>query len=388
MKVENGKIVLPDGLTYSVLVLPDQDYIPLDVLQKLETMVLEGATIIGRKPLGVPYLNNYGEDNAELSELVNKMWGKIDGKDRMINEYGKGRVIYGSSPRNVLTTDGIYPDFYHDGNSALDYIHRQDGNTDIYFIRNKTDEQYSGSCSFRVSDKYPAIWDPSTGEMFCVDEYADSNGKISLNLDLEPNASLFLVFSREEGSDEGKLFQTNTWDKVTTIDGSWRVTFPEGWGAPAEANFDKLISWTDSDNEGIKYFSGTASYHKTISIASEDIEGSRIDLDLGYVADVAEVFLNGKSAGILWKEPFKIDLTELVRSGENELIIEVVNQWVNRLSGDMLLDPDDRFCRTNHPYITSDDMGNDNWVGNSDETFRPKTSGLLGPVQIKIQKRQ
>ncbi|MBT4398198.1 MAG: hypothetical protein HOD37_01865, partial [Bacteroidetes bacterium] len=87
-------------------------------------------------------------------------------------------------------------------------------------------------------------------------------------------------------------------------------------------------------------------------------------------------------AGILWKEPFKIDITELVQTGENELTIEIVNQWVNRLTGDMLLDPEDRFCRTNQPYITSDDMGNDNWVGNSDETFRLKRSGLLGPVQI------
>ena len=331
----------------------------------------------------MPYLNNYGEDNAELSELVDKMWANIDGKDRMINEYGKGRVIYGTSARNVLTTDGIYPDFYHDGNSSLDNIHRRDGDTDIYFIRNKTDKQYSGSCSFRMNDKNPAIWDPSTGEMFGVEEYTDVDGMISMNLYLEPNASIFVVFTGEEISYERDVHQSLTVDKVITIDGSWRLTFPETWGAPAEANFDKLISWTDSDNEGIKYFSGTASYHKTISVDGDDINGNtRVEIDLVEIADVAEVFLNGKSAGILWKEPYKLDITELVRSGENELRIEVVNQWVNRLTGDMLLDPSERYCRTNQPYITSDDMGNDNWVGNSDETFSLKKSGLLGPVKL------
>jgi hypothetical protein len=171
--------------------------------------------------------------------------------------------------------------------------------------------------------------------------------------------------------------------KSINIDGPWRLTFPEGWGAPAEASFDRLISWTDSDIEGIKYFSGTASYHKTISVSEKDIaNSSKIEIDLGEIADVAEVFLNGESAGILWKEPYKLNITKLVKSGENELKIEIVNQWVNRLTGDMDLDPADRFCRTNQPYITSDNMGNDNWVGDSDETFRLKKSGLIGPVQL------
>ncbi|MBW1769457.1 MAG: hypothetical protein JRJ65_20720 [Deltaproteobacteria bacterium] len=131
------------------------------------------------------------------------------------------------------------------------------------------------------------------------------------------------------------------------IDGSWRVTFPKGWGAPPEASFNKLISWTEFESEGIKYFSGTACYYKTISIQEEDIKNYQgIELSLGEVCDLAEVYLNGKSAGILWKEPYRLDITELVQAGENELKIEIVNQWVNRLTGDMLSDPRDRFCRT------------------------------------------
>jgi hypothetical protein len=168
-----------------------------------------------------------------------------------------------------------------------------------------------------------------------------------------------------------------------SIDGSWRVTFPEGWGAPPDAIFDRLISWTESEDEGVKYFSGTASYHKTIIIPEELIENSAsIELNLGEVCDVAEVFLNGESAGILWKEPYRLDITDMVQTDENELKVEIVNQWVNRLTGDMLSDPGNRFCRTNQPYITSDDMGYDNWIEDSDETFRLKASGLMGKVEI------
>jgi len=211
------------------------------------------------------------------------------------------------------------------------------------------------------------------------------DGRISITLDLDPDASVFVVFTEDERSIPVSQPKTSGNIKSQDIDGSWKLTFPTGWGAPPKAIFDNLISWTESENEGIRYFSGTACYHKTISIQEQDIKNNAsIELSLGEVCDVAEVYLNGKSAGILWKEPFMLDITELVQAGENELKIEVVNQWVNRLTGDMLSDPDKRFCRTNQPYISSDDQGYDNWIEDSDETFRLKTSGLLGPVKLLI----
>ena len=382
MSVKNGRIVLPDGLSYSLLVLPDQDNIPLAVLHKLELMVKDGATIIGRKPLTVPGLNDYSEQNRHLSQIVDRMWEGIDGKNKMINKYGEGSVIYGLTAKEVLSTEGIDPDFSHEYPSGLDFIHRKSGESDIYFIRNTSGKFYSGDCSFRIIGKYPELWDPSTGNQVRLEEFTDENGRISMNLDLEPGASVFVVFTGNRRSIPVILKKTSGADKSTNIDGSWRVTFPEGWGAPAEASFDRLVSWTESKNEGIKYFSGTACYHKTISVQERAINNTRIELSLGEVFDVAEVYLNGKSAGILWKVPYKLDITELVQTGENDLKIEVVNQWVNRLTGDMLSDPGDRFCRTNQPYITRDDMGYDNWAEGGDETFRLKTSGLLGPVKL------
>ncbi|GAH40069.1 unnamed protein product, partial [marine sediment metagenome] len=149
------------------------------------------------------------------------------------------------------------------------------------------------------------------------------------------------------------------------------------------ATFNELISWTDSEIDGIRYFSGTATYHKTVSIREETIsQNSKIAINLGKIRDVAEVYINGTSAGILWKKPYRLDITNLVKPGENQLKIEIVNLWVNRLTGDMHSEPGDRFCRTNHPYVTKD-----NWAGGGDETYRIQTSGLLGPVTLIYTKR-
>ena len=99
-------------------------------------------------------------------------------------------------------------------------------------------------------------------------------------------------------------------------------------------------------------------------------------IDLGEVRDVAEIYINGKSAGILWKKPYQSDISQFVKDGENDIRIEIVNMWSNRLTGDMLSDPKDRFCKTNQSYMKSEV-----WPG-GDEPFRLQTAGLLGPVTL------
>jgi hypothetical protein len=163
------------------------------------------------------------------------------------------------------------------------------------------------------------------------------------------------------------------------IPGPWEVSFPENWGAPPNATFDKLISWTDSEDKGIKYFSGTASYRNKFTVNNDAIGGT-IFIDLGEMRDVAEIYINGKPAGIVWEKPFKADISSLVKTGINDLKVEVVNMWVNRLTGDMMSDPKDRYCRTNHYYMKSEI-----WPG-GDEPYRIQTSGLLGPVKLIYQR--
>ncbi|MBN1387566.1 MAG: hypothetical protein JW965_03920 [Bacteroidales bacterium] len=382
MSVDNNRIILPDGMSYSLMVLPEQDHMPLDVLKKLERMVMEGATIIGKKPLVVPGLNNNKEETNELSDLAEKMWAELDGEKFRINHYGEGRVVYGLTPTELLKADNIVEDFSYSESPELDYIHRQFTDGDAYFVRNKSDIDFSGVCTFRQSGKFPEIWDPSTGDQLRVNDYKIKNGVITISLELSPGASIFVIFTDEERKIPG-ILKAEEIIKVELLTGSWRVTFPEGWGAPSELVFDTLISWTDSEIEGVKYFSGTATYHKTLNINKEQYgEDGKVSIDLGNIRDVAEVFINGKRAGVLWKRPFTLDITDLVRNGENQLKIEIVNMWVNRLTGDMLSESNDkRYCRTNHPYVKKD-----NWAGGGDETFRIQPSGLLGPVRIVYTK--
>ncbi len=170
------------------------------------------------------------------------------------------------------------------------------------------------------------------------------------------------------------LFTNKKTAAETVISGPWKVNFPPNWDAPPTAVFDQLTSWTESENSGIKYFSGTAVYHNSFNVTAT---GSKeLILDLGEVRDVAEVFVNGKSAGILWKKPYQVNISQMVQPGTNDLKIEIVNMWSNRLTGDMLSDPKDRFCKTNHPY-----MKTEVWPG-GDEPYKLQTAGLLGPVVL------
>ncbi|MGV8092531.1 MAG: glycosyl hydrolase [Mangrovibacterium sp.] len=378
MEVKNGRITLPDGMSYTVLVLPDQEHMPLAVLQKLEALVRAGATVTGPKPTVIPGLNQSEDDRKLFEELSGKLWGTIDGKEITENVYGKGKVIYGPSVEEVLGKNGAGKDFYFNGTPALDYIHRTTETGEVYFIRNENEEWAKGEAQFRVSGQYPELWDPATGIQTKVVNYRTENNQTGLQLELPPHGSVFVVFQNRERN----LPVMESRDNITEqeLTGPWRVRFPEGWGAPPEVVFDRLQSWTESEDQGIKYFSGTATYQKTFTIEKEN-KGTACYLDLGEVRDVAEVFVNGKSAGILWKKPFIADITTLIHAGENELKVEVVNMWVNRLTGDMQLDEKDRYCKTNQPYMTREV-----WPG-GDEPFRVQPSGLLGPVKIRANQR-
>ena len=375
MTVKDGRLVLPDGMSYAIMLLPEQNHMPLEVLKKIGELVREGATVVGPRPSTVPGLKDWENDNIIFSQLAGELWGEADGKTIFENTYGKGQVISGLTADEVLSSKGIGPDFSFTGNLGIDYIHRTTPDSEIYFLRNEREEPVKGMCRFRVSGKFPELWDASTGEVLRVSEYTKDKTGITLNIELPAHGSVFVVFSNEKRRDLPLFAGDDRSDDGAEISGPWKVTFPPDWGAPPSVVFDQLISWTESGDSGIKYFSGTATYHNSF-MADAASGKKKIILDLGEVRDVAEVFINGKSAGILWKKPYQADITNMVKAGENELKVEIVNLWVNRLTGDMLLDPEDRYCKTNQSY-----MIREIWPG-GDEPFRIQTAGLLGPVNL------
>lgn len=379
MTVKDGRIVLPDGMSYAMMLLPDQHHMPLRVLKKISELVKAGATVIGPRPTTVPGLNNWDNDNLELNRLANELWGPMDGKTITENKYGQGKIHWGTTVEESLKKQNIPPDFSYSGTSEIDFIHRTSDFGEIYFLRNEKEQSVSATGKFRVKEMYPEIWDASTGTISRVTEYTKDEDGTSLNIELPAHGSIFVVFNKAYRHELTAFYKDRSAISETEISGPWKVNFPPDWGAPPSAVFDRLISWTESENQGIKYFSGTATYHNSFQVSTPG--NNELILDLGDVRDVAEVFINGKSAGILWKKPCQINISELVQPGTNDLRIEIVNMWSNRLTGDMLSDPRDRFCKTNHPYMKAEV-----WPG-GDEPYKLQSAGLLGPVTLLETKK-
>ena len=377
MSVEKGRLVLPDRLSYELLVLPEREDMDLAVLKKVEQLVQAGATVVGPKPTRSSGLTEYPRRDVEIRKIAERLWGPCDGAKCKENPCGKGKIVWGTSLRDLLQARGMGPDFgfvSDDKDCDLDYIHRRTAEADVYFVINKREQWQDVTCAFRVSDKVPQLWMPDTGEVTACPSYERANGITRLPFQLPPFGSVFVVFRRaadapaEAGG--GRDAPTKSWE----VDGPWRVCFPPGWGAPASRTFPQLVSWTQDSDEGVQYFSGVAAYRKTIDLTAEQLGAEkRLVLDLGRVRFVAEVYLNGRSLGIVWKPPFRVDLTNAARAGANELVIEVANTWSNRLVGDART-PGRDFCRTNIAKSLT-------WTMPWKDTPLLE-SGLLGPVRL------
>ena len=341
LETSQGRLVLPDGMSYSLLVLPNREDIPEEVVRKVEKMIADGARVLIQNPAIARNIKGDAFKNISIDEALNRL--------------------------SITKDFTANPDVF-------DFIHRRDGDVDIYFVTNTTDQYVSETPAFRATNRQVELWDPVTGKQFVVNDATSKDGKTTMNLYLPPYGSCFVVFSAQRRSLEPYVGLIE--GQTTTIEGPWALSFPEGWGAPASATLDDLICWTEHDDEGIIHFSGTATYANSLHVTQEELESNRsFTLDLGEVRDLAEVFINGESAGILWTYPFSLNIKDLLKAGNNNLKVTVTNLWINRLAGDMHLPQEERYTKTNHPFITESFS---NWW--ADEAFRVQRSGMMGPV--------
>jgi len=364
--VRDGKIVLPDGMSYRALVLADRDVISLPVLEKIQGLVAAGATVIGPRPVRGETLENFPTVDADVKKIADELWG---------GPPDKGRVIAGKTAREVLLADGVKPDceFMDAAGPSFDYIHRTTVGAEIYFVANRATEAAATTVAFRVSGKAPELWNAVTGEHKFAAAYEEKDGRTFVPLHFDPCGSWFVVF-RELAAAHPALAKVNFAELKTVqeISGAWTVHFDPKWGGPESAQFDSLESWPARREPGIMFYSGTAVYEKTfdLPVSPATISGQKLFLDLGKVRELAEVKVNGKSCGIVWCPPFRVDISRAVEAGENKLQVEVVNFWPNRIIGDASLLESQRLTRTNVRKLT--------------QSTPLMESGLLGPVNLMM----
>ena len=364
LSVENGNIVTPGGMSYRLLALDQNSrYMTLPVLKKIYKLVEEGAVVAGPKPLYSPSLS---DDQSEFQTVVNQLWNSKKGE----NVIGKGKIYIGQAVPEVLAAMQVLPDFEYSKpkeNTNLLYVHRKLQKADIYWINNRNNFAEKLDVTFRVKDKIAEVWHPVTGKIEMT-SYTIENERTRVPLSLEPNDAVFVVFRKKAKVNSFVLPEIKE-TQIETIHGSWDLSFQPNRGAPSSLTFENLISWSDYTDTGVKYFSGTGTYSKNIQAADEWFKkGEQLWLDLGVVRNLAEVVINGKSLGIVWKKPFRMDVTDALKPGENRLEVKVTNLWVNRLIGDQQPGEGKKYTYTTQPFYQAD------------SPLLP--SGLLGPVNI------
>jgi hypothetical protein len=362
---QQGKLVLPDGMQYAILVLPQTEQMSLPVLKKIKELVAGGAIVVGPKPEQSPSL---ASPDSAIKELAAELWGDLDGVSRTRRTYGKGKLVWGIPLDEVLTKARITKDVdLNYGNDKLAWIHRRDGNTEIYYLVNRTNTPIAVTGRFNVAGKDVELWRSDGGVMEKASYSIDSMAT-RVDVPLLEHEAVFVVFGNK-ASQVAHTAPQKQYTFLSEVKGAWDVSFPKDLGAPATIQLPQLISLTENKEEGVRYFSGTCTYTKVMNIKKEWLTPKqKIILDLGAVKDMAEVYINGNRVDFLWKSPFLVDITKVVKPGNNKLEIKITNEWTNRLAGDR--------DHPEHKVLSSYPMPF------GIRGYELSSSGLLGPVRL------
>ncbi|MGH9604800.1 MAG: glycosyl hydrolase [Terracidiphilus sp.] len=426
MQFSGADLHTPEGLHYRALALPESRHLSYPALAWVKGFVQQGGVVIGLKPAG-PLGIVPARQQAEYTQLADKMWsGCAHGAAE--SNFGKGRIYCTQDARAALQAIGVAPDFSYrlDGENAsvpegsvFDYVHRETADADIYFVRNSLDRSVKATLSFRVRNRAPELWTADDGSTAPALVYRQTGGRTEIPLTFPAMGSVFLVFEKpsavhltqiRRGSDEVypsirqgdgtfaaggtgfvalnpgayRLTESNGLSTRVVVApddppglafGSWTLSFPPGWGAPSSVPLAQFRSWTQWIDPGIRYFSGTATYHAVLHVpAGLILPGRQIWLNLGKVREIASVSVNGNCAGTLWRAPFLVRIDRQLHTGNNEVAIQVTNLWPNRIIGDLQPSATVHYTHTNTRAYTTD------------SPLLP--SGLLTPVRVKVGETQ
>ena len=358
---DGDELVTPGGARYRALYLGGSSRkMTLATLRKLAALVESGGTVVGLRPEGDPGL---ATDAAAYAALVARLWGSGE-----VTQVGKGRVIASRDIESALARISVAPDFRYSGageGAAIPFVHRKLADGDSYFLVNQGDHPETIEARFRVTGKAPELWRAETGASEAL-SYRIENGETIVPLMLAGEESVHIVFRRPAVADALAIKKLVPVERGR-IDGPWRGAFQPGRGAPASATLSKLAPLDENAEPGIKYFSGIATYSQSFTTPRGWKAGQPLWLDLGEAREVAEVLVNGKSAGYAWHAPYRVDIARAAKPGRNRIEVRVANLWVNRLIGDRQPGAQ-KVTWTAQPTYTA--------------TAPLRRSGLIGPVTL------
>lgn len=350
MDAANGKIVLPDGVSYNMMVMPHNSNITFDALKKIADMVKKGMKIYGSKPMRSMSGRDIGKE-AEYTRIADELWGKEPVAEGY-NKHGKGTVYWGMPLAEAMGLAGVIPDIEMENGNTKDnmiyFAHRKLADGNVYFLDNHKDKAEKDIFTFASTGKHAQLWNSVTGERFVLPIAKQDRNTTSIELYFNSRESYFVVITDRE--EQLPLVSWHTpKDKTETIEEDWQVYFDEKLGGIGNTTFDKLTDWITSSDPRIKYYSGTAVYKNKASINSN---GDRIYLDLDNPGFVARVFVNSQDAGVVWCSPWNLEITPYLVDGDNNIEIHVANSLMNRMIYDATLKESERITYSYPSIVT------------------------------------
>ncbi|MGN6179448.1 MAG: glycosyl hydrolase [Mucilaginibacter sp.] len=369
LTVSNGKLVLPNGISYSLLVLPRLKTIRPELLAKIKELVSKGAVVLGPKPDRSPSLANYPMADRQVKAMANELWGDINGTTIKVHHYGKGLVLSDMTMQEAFDQVKVMPDAKITKSDSILFIHRNLADGDVYFVSNQKTSTVKIEGAFRVTGESPQLWNAIDGSVRDLPNFSDNGTTTTVPLELAPYESAFIVFKKNGVKGDVTKLNYPMAKEMIEITQPWTVNFDSKMRGPAEpVTFNTLTDWSKSTNDSIKYYSGAAWYHNTFNI-NNVYKGSRYIIDLGLARAIAKVTVNGIELGGAWTPPYQVDITKAIKPGVNKLEIKIVNTWFNRLVGDSKLPAAQR---KTGPVVFG--PGPNSGL---------ESSGLLGPVVVK-----
>jgi hypothetical protein len=437
IRLENGRVVLPGGRSYAIVMFPDGRRMLPETARKVKSLASAGAVIVSPKPASSPSMKDFPACDDEVRRIAREVWG-----DGPSHEYGRGFVF--TRKVDAIAKTGTRPWFEvlkADRPEQIKIAHRQSPSADVFFVANLADQAQRAELAFRVGGKQPELWQAEDASIRDAPVWSEQNGRSSVHLGLKENQAVFVVFRRNPSGADHAVSVTpgdpaaDWWTdcdskgmpvirstggfsaEITyasgrknsvssqaasplTLDGPWDVTFKPMLGGSFQLEFPALIDFANHHDPAVRYFAGTATYRRSLDIAPDAMaRNQRLVLDLGGLHDIAELRVNGKHAGILWHPPYAADITALLQTGENQLDIRVTNNWANRLIGDEQEPADFQWGEDRGPEMGRAMLAYPDWFlqnqprpSQGRKTFSVwyyyrkdsplKPAGLIGPVRI------